>query len=225
MENLDLKEFNNACLDLLTGKYLLAENKISHLLRTISTNQKLTNLVSHCLENFDFNNTFSACAGQNQIINLPEDSKSIVAFCFSLLYHIDSKAIKFYDFLNQFYNYNEITGAEGFKTFARNIILPFKEAVNNMYAKTHVLVDNYEYQSNIYNKINKVCQLAKGQLESFKLKQINMEELVSILKAMEIACERNDRDSVYAMLVALDYFSLKHKKVTVLYNQFQECFS
>lgn len=225
MENLDLKEFNDACDDLLTGKYLLAENKIGHLLKTISNNQKLTNLVSHCLENFDFNATFSACVGQNQIITLPEDSKTVVAFCFSLLYHIDNKAIRFYDFLNQFYNYNELTGAECFKTFSRNIILPFKEAVDSMYVKTHVLVDNYEYQSNIYNKLLKVCELAKGQLDSFKLKQINLEELTAILKAMEIACERNDRDSVYAMLVALDYFSLKHKKVSVLYDQFQECFS
>ena len=222
--NLDLKNFNSSCDDFLNGKYILAEYKISSILKTISNSDKLKNIVISCVENYNFSEQLKNAIGENLIIRLPEDAKGIIAFCFSLLYNIDNKNIKFFDFLSTYYGYNEISNLESYKSFAMNIILPFKEAINNVFMKTHILVDSEDYQNNIYNKLRKICDHVLNNIEDYKLKDIYKEEFEILLNSMNDACKRNDKETVYALLVGLDYFSLVHKRVKIVYEQFQECF-
>lgn len=222
--NLDLKVFNESCEDFLNGKYILAEYKISSILKAINNSDKLKNIVISCIENYNFSEQLKAAVGENLIITLPDTAKGIIAFCFSLLYNIDNKNIKFYDFLLTYYNYNEISNLESYKSFAMNIILPFKEAINNVFMKTHILVDSEDYQSNIYNKLRKICDYVLNNLEEYKLKGVYLEEFEILIKSMSSACKRNDKDGVYALLVGLDYFSTEHKKVKIVYEQFKECF-
>lgn len=225
MENsLDLKNFNDACDSFLLGKYILAQNKISSILRTINESEKLKNIIASCIEDYNFASSFEKSIGENQIITLPDDAKGIIAFVFSLLYNIENCNIDFYDFLNKFYGYDELTNVESFKTFATNLILPFKEAMNNVYVSTHILVDSKDYQSNIYNKLKKICEFNKNNIEQFKLKDINKEELLSLLNCMIDACIKNDKETVYALLIAFDYFSSAHKKTKLLFEQLKECF-
>lgn len=222
--NLDLKAFNDSCDDFLNGKYILAEYKISAILKAITNSDKLKNIISSCIENYNFSEHFKQVVGENHVISLPDNAKGIIAFCFSLLYNIENKAIAFFDFLSAYYGYNDISGVESYKTFAVNIILPFKEAINNVYMKTHILVDTEDYQNNIYNKLKKICNLAKENIEQYKLKDIYQEEFEILLNSMYQACTKNDKEMVYALLIGFDYFSLVHKKTKLVYEQFKECF-
>lgn len=222
--NLDLKAFNESCEDFLNGKYILAEYKISAILKSVTSSDKLKNIVSSCIENYNFSEEFKKVLGDNHVVTLPEDVKGIIAFCFSLLYNIESKNIAFFDFLSEYYGYNDISGLESYKSFAMHIILPFKEAINNVYMKTHILVDTVDYQNNIYNKLKKICNLVLDNIDNYKLKDVYKEEFEILINAMHDACVRNDKETVYAVLVGVDYFSLQHKKTKVVYEQFKECF-
>ena len=222
--NLDLKNFNEACEDFLNGKYILAEPKISSVLKAISVSEKLKNIIAICIENYNFATAFKNAVGENHIISLPDDAKGIVAFCFSLLYNIDNKNLNFFDFLGTYYGYNDLDSIESYKSFATSIILPFKEAINNVYERTHVLVDSVDYQSNIYNKIRRIAEMVLKDVDSLKLKDVCKEEFEIVIHAMIDACKRNDRETVYALLVALDYFSMANKKTKIVYEQFKECF-
>ena len=225
MDNtIELKDFNLACDDFIKGKYILAEMKISTILETLSKNNKLKDIISKCLENYNFTTAFETCVGENHIITLPDDAKGIIAFVFSLLYNIDTNNINFYDFLGFYYNYNELNNMESFKIFATNIILPFKEAINNVFAKTHVLVDTQDYQSNIYNKLKKVCSINMQLVDDFKLTDIQREEFLTLLEGMKVACTKNDKEVVYALLIGFEYFSYKIKRTKVVFEQFKECF-
>lgn len=222
---LELSNFNKACEDFLSGKYLLAEMKIQNILESIEASEKLKNIVATCIDKFNFAEAFRQSYGENQIISLPQEAKSIIAYCFSLLYNINSHNIDFFDFLTRFYGYNELADIESYKTFATSIILPFKEALNNVYAKTYILVDEKDYQSNIYNKLKKISNMALSNMGEYRLRDIEIEELETMLLAMNKACERADKETVYALLVGLDYFSLSHKKTRILVEQFKECFN
>lgn len=223
--NIDLNQFNEACDSFLKGKYILAQNKIALILKSIDLSEKLKNIISSCLDGFNFSKKFDELVGENQIVTLPDDAKGIIAFVFSLLYNIDKRNIDFYDFLNVYFGYDELTNVESFKTFATNIILPFKEAINNVYVKTHILVDSKDYQSNIYNKLGKICDLNLKNIDEFKLKDINKEELTTLLIAMQDACKKNDKETVYALLIGFEYFTISHKKTKIIFEQFKECFN
>lgn len=222
--NLDLKAFNESCEDFLNGKYILAEYKISAILKTITSSDKLKNIVASCIENYNFSEEMKNCIGENHIITLPDDIKGIIGFCFSLLYNIDNKNIAFFDFLSTYFGYNDISGLDSYKSFAMHIILPFKEAINNVYMRTHILVDSDDYQNNIYNKLKKICNLVLDNIDNYKLKDVYKEEFEILINAMRDACVRNDKETVYAVLVGVDYFSIQHKKTKIVYEQFKECF-
>lgn len=224
MENNELKDFNTACDDFLNGKYILAESKISSILLTLSKNNKLKDIVAECVNNYNFSSAFDEAVGDNGIITLPQDAKGIIAFSFSLLYNIDVKNIDFYDFLTAYYNFDELNNMGSFQLFVNNIVLPFKEAINNVYERTHVLVNSEDYQNNIYNKLKKICTIHLDDLDQFRLRDANREELATLLNCMVTACENNDKNMVYALLIGFEYFCASNKRTKIIYEQFKECF-
>ena len=73
MDNLDLIQFNSACEDFIAGKYILANIKVKALINSINTSEKLTELVSSCLDGFDFSSAFreSVTSQGLQLLYLP----------------------------------------------------------------------------------------------------------------------------------------------------------
>ena len=134
----DLIPFNNACEELVTGKYILADIKIASILKIVETDEKLKNIVSTCLEDFNFNSSFSSAIKQtneNFSFVLPEQEKSIIALVYSLLCNIKNGTVNFTDFLNRFYSLDNSTDIS---MFANEIIIPFKNAINSLFSKIHV---------------------------------------------------------------------------------------
>ena len=124
MEIMDIKSFNNACDEFLAGKYILAEVKIASILREIANNEKLKNIVSNALENYEFKTEFSKHIGGDEeqpTLTLPKSEKEIISFVYSLLYTFDKKQISLYDFLRKFYANDNNHGQEVY-SFATNIL-------------------------------------------------------------------------------------------------------
>ena len=98
----ELIPFNNACEELIAGKYILADIKIASILKIVETNEKIKNIVATCLEDFNFKTSFSAAIKQtneNFSFVLPEQEKNLVALVYSLLCNINNGTLNFTDFL------------------------------------------------------------------------------------------------------------------------------
>lgn len=220
----ELQPFNNACDEFVSGKYILIDLKISSILNIIANDEKLTNIVNSCLQDYTFNFKMqSSIVGETANLSLPTNDKEIVAFVYNLLYKFNTRTLDFYEFLKVYYN-AENAGGKEFGEFARTIITPFKNAINSIYSKRHVLVETDDYQNNIYNKIMTTIKLIIKNLDSYKLNINQKEEFTMLLNSLYIASEKNDKKLVFSLMIGLDYFTKCNKKSRHAYLMLEECF-
>ncbi len=224
----ELIPFNTACDEFILGKYILADIKIASILHIISEDEKIKNIVSSCIDDYDFNTAFSQASRENEkgfTLTIPTEEKEVIAFVYNLLYRFDNKIYDFYDFLARYFkNEGEPNGKE-FYNFANAIIIPFKQAINDIYSKRHIIVDTDDYQTNYYNKIKNCIRVIMKNIDNYKLKLNEKEEFTMLLNSLFIASEKNDKKLVYSLMIALDYFSKVNKKSRSAYLSLEECFT
>ena len=139
------------------------------------------------------------------------------------MYKFKSGSLDFYQFLTQFYGAENANGKE-FSEFAKSVIIPFKNAINSIYSKRHVLVETNDYQNNIYNKIMSTIKLIMKNLDAYKLNMNQKEEFTMLLNSLYLASEKNDKKLVFSLMIGLDYFTKCNKKSRVAYLSLEECF-
>lgn len=127
-----LNEFSQACDELVATRYILAESKLTKVLKVIATSKLIYDMFDKNLKGFDYKGTAKKCMtlsnGTNRSIVLPEDNVAKLNFVFCLLVDIENHNIYFNDFLREFYfTSNDINIA--FDEFCREIIIPFKETL------------------------------------------------------------------------------------------------
>lgn len=224
----ELIPFNTACDEFILGKYILADIKIASILKIIADDEKLKNIISSCIDDYDFNAAFSLASKENNkgfILTLPTNEKEIIAFVYNLLYRFDNKVYDFYDFIARYYKIEGEHNGKEFYNFANAIIIPFKNAINDIYSKRHVIVDTDDYQTNYYNKIKTCVRMIMKNIDNYKLKMNEKEEFTMLLNSLFIASEKNDKKLVYSLMIGLDYFTKVNKKSRSAYLSLEECFA
>lgn len=222
----ELKPFNKACEEFILGKYILVDMKISSILKLIAEDEKLTNIVNSCLQDYDFSSNFKKCIvlnGESFSLVMPINEKEIIAFVYSLLYKFQSGNIDFYEFLTRYFNTDGDNNKE-FAEFAKTVIAPFNNAINSMYSKRHIIVETSDYQNNYYNKIMSTIKLILKNLDLYKLNMNQKEEFTMLLNSLYLASEKNDKKLVFSLMIGLDYFTKSNKKSRNAYLSLEECF-
>ncbi|MCL2860999.1 MAG: hypothetical protein FWE22_01105 [Firmicutes bacterium] len=120
-------EFDRACDNLILSKYILADKRISDLLKVIASSKKLYSLIKGVLRGFDFVEEYKLATGRNGQFFLPKSRKKLISFVFCLLYYIDTNAIELSDFLKD--NFASSNVNMEFSNFTSQVILPFRHAV------------------------------------------------------------------------------------------------
>lgn len=222
----ELVPFNTACEQFITGKYILADSKIASILNIVTISESIKEIISCCLDNFNFSTCISSQNVDGKEIvtfNLPTNENDIVASVYSLLNSFKSNKINFYDFISS--NFPEENGAnDSFYQFAKHIIQPFQNALNSIYSKRHILVETDEYQKNIFNRIKTNVKLILSNMNNYKLKLNQKEEFTMMLNSLYFASEKNDKQLVYSLMIGIDYFSKCNKKIRNVYLSLEECF-
>ena len=221
----ELIPFNNACDEFISGKYILAEAKIKSIMKIINSDEKIRDIISSCVENTEFGKLLSSALIQDEdhyILEMPTEDKDIISLVYGLLFRFDSKQLDFYDFLSRLSSTDESTNQ--FNHFAQNLIVPFKNSVNSIYSKRHVIVDAQDYQVNYCNKIKNCIKLIMNNIDNLKLKIDEKEEFTMLLNSLYIASDKNDKKLVFSLTIAIDYFSRYHKKTRQSYLSIEECF-
>ena len=224
----ELVLFNKTCDELVNGKYILIDIKISAILKIIAENEKLKNIVTDCLKDYDFKTSFNNSIAENQenaTITIPTKESEIIAYVYSLFYQFKTGSLEFYNFLTAYFkSENDNTNLQ-FEKFSNMVIIPFKNAINSLYKKTHIITESEDYQNNSYNKIKTTLSLIYKNMENYKFSITDKEEFTLLLNALYTASENNNKKLVYALMIGLDYFTKKHKKARSAYLSLEECFS
>ena len=131
-----IQAFYNACTDTKYAKFILAESKISEILRCIVNSPELVSVVSDALAGFNFSNEFNKIQVKNDArkvnIVLPKDPQKLVAIVFSLLGEIDAHRVDFHDFIFSYFDAGGSSLLECYNRFVATIILPFRDTLCNL---------------------------------------------------------------------------------------------
>lgn len=208
----DLNQFNITCDQLLNGKYILIDTKISSLLKIIEENEKLKNIVSSSLNEFDFSYAFNGEINANSI--LPYSEKEIVSFVYTFLYKFKNNELNLGDNANETLN-----------QLIPNFLPSFQSAIKSLYNKSHQEVESDEFQNNIYNNLKSTITLVLENLDNYKFTTTNKEEFLMLANSLFSASEKNDKNLVYSLMIGLDYFTQRNKKLRSIYLALEECFT
>ncbi len=132
-------EFLNACEDLKNSKYVIAENKIAALLKSVADNRQLYSMFGAALYEFDYKRTFTECVVGNGF-TLPDEPKKAIALVFRILVDIDSGKMPLENFL-QAYFYSESVN-ESFARFGLEIVAPFEAYCRMFFSRADSVNDN-----------------------------------------------------------------------------------
>lgn len=208
----DLDQFNIACEQLLNGKYVLIEVKLSSLLKIFDENEKLKILVSNALNKYNFSSAFEDEINTNLV--LPQDEYEVISFVYTLLYKAKNNELNFGE-----------AGSGNLIQIVNKILPSFQSAINNMYSKNYQQIEAEEYRNNIFNNLKSTITLILDNLDKYKFTTTNKEEFLMLINSLFQACEKNDKKLVYSLMIGLDYFTLANKKLRSIYLTLEECFS
>ena len=183
MANNNIQNFINSCDDMIKGKFIMADNKISKILESIANNEKLYKLVNDCVNGYNFQKEYEKAYKEceNGLFETSKEIKKNVAFLICLFVEVDQHRIKFYDFINKFFK--SAGAGNEYEAFVKNMLIPFKEGIISQYnlisfaevdmdenkknAKEHLrkrAVENSEYKhiGNTNNSSNTSLVYVKG---------------------------------------------------------------
>ncbi len=133
MENEQIEAFYDACQDLKNAKIILADAKVSKILRSIVSSPSLVEIIGDALVGYNFESELGKYTSTdlegNLHINLPPEPYRVIAFVFSVLTEFDTRKLDLQEFVHQYFNAENL--AESFKRFNAELIDPFCEYVCN----------------------------------------------------------------------------------------------
>lgn len=237
MKSDDFSEFISACEGLKNCKYIIAEAKITELLKTIADNKQVYSMFGVALFGFDYSAAFSE-AIKNGGFTLPADRKTAIALVFRLLLDIDNREKPLNNFLEAYF-YSE-TLNEAYARFALEVIVPFESYCKSIYAQTdHDVVEtaikeateesHEKLRSEMHNGLKEDALKCVEKLVDFA--DSNMENIID--RAECIACLRNlshclntrDYDEIISTFIGVKYTVLHFFKtdntVIAIYEQLE----
>lgn len=115
--------FVDACNELKNSKIILADAKVSAILRSIVSNPTLVEVVGETLVGYNFLNELDTLTRSKTGVLLPSEPRKIIAFVFSLLSEIDARRLDLQEFVDQYCKADTL--AESFERFNNELIDPF----------------------------------------------------------------------------------------------------
>ena len=135
-EQIDL--FLRRCDEVMQSKFIIAESKISELLKSIATSDLLYAFFRDLTKDFDYAAAkrrylhYAPDSSQKNRLLFPDDPAEMLAFIFCLLVDIDNRDPDLSDFLQRYF-YEDGSFYESFYAFCNQVIKPFKNAVKVMF--------------------------------------------------------------------------------------------
>ena len=120
-----IEHFSLRMDELISSNYLLADKKITNVLKTVAASKLFYELICFTATGFNYE-TYLVSLPKGQYFPL-DNKKNLIAFGFSLFSEIDQKKEDLLNILSLYYNAESFE--KMFKLFADNFLVPFKNIV------------------------------------------------------------------------------------------------
>lgn len=242
-EKTKLVDFFNACNEMIDGRFILSDTKVSNILKSIVKSEILYNLYSKCMSGFKFSLALERSQASNPsnggYFVMPDDEKEIVAFVTCLLLEVDKKNINLQAFVTD--NFYSVDGYNiSYNNFALSVLVVYKTAIKNLLGidENGNVVETEDFSCNqisieeevekietdqntkilFANLVMNITELQNSINDDYKIKYNEKEELLIVLKALNKAVHLEDLLIVNALLVPLEHTLNRYKKLKPIYE-------
>lgn len=227
-----VENFKSKMDELINSKYILADNKVSDVLKTISDSSMLFELFEHVTANFDYETAKTVCFmkidGVGQF-TMPKKDEDILAFCFLLLLEIDAKKVDVLSLCSEYFVSPD--GKQGsYDLFANSVLTVFK-LITVKVAEFLISADEdvAEVKSeDCSDNEQEEIPPSKAETEIFILKEKVIEakeknpkeveiydELIFILDELSYFVRTSNAEGITLALIGLKYIKSYVKKVKI----------
>ena len=243
-ENIKIKNFFDACNEMIQGRFILSDIKISKILKAIANSEVLYNLFAEVLSDFKFKEEFENAKTPNKVnggyFAVPEQDEKIVALVFCILLEVDNQKMNLQNFVNDYF-YSPEGYNISYSNFSLSVLVPFKNAVLNLLGcnedgtpineeeeEVEPEEEETEEEPNHKQKILFAnLKMSLNELMSViiksKISYEEKEELKIIINALFEAIEMESLIIINALVIPLEHMIGKNKQVKFYYNDFKEC--
>lgn len=242
-ERQNILDFFSACNDMIEGRFLLSDTKVSNILKCIVKSEILYNLYSKCMQGFKFSNVLEGSRADNAenggFFKLIDGDRNIVAFVTCLLLEVDKKNINLQAFVTE--NFFSSDGYNiSYSNFALTVLVAYKDAVKRLLGideSGNAIDFDGEEEENILgeeeeestesdqntkilfaNLLMNITELQNLINDDYKIKYAEKEELLIVLKALQKAVQMEELLIINALLVPLEHTLSKNKKCKATYE-------
>ncbi len=242
-ENVKIKTFFDACNEMIQGRFILSDIKISKILKAIANSQVLYELFATVLSDFKFKEEFENAKTSNKVnggyFAVPEQDEDIIALVFCLLLEVDNQKMNLQNFVNDYF-YSPEGYNISYSNFSLSVLVPFKNSVlellncnedgtpREVEEEVEEEVEPEEVEPNHKEKIlfaNLTMSLNEllSVINRSKIDGESKEELNIIINAMFEAIQLENLNIINALVIPLEHMIGKNKHVKFYYNDFKEC--
>ena len=233
-ENIKIKNFFDACNEMIQGRFILSDIKISKILKAIANSEVLYNLFAEVLSDFKFKEEFENAKTPNKVnggyFAVPEQDEKIVALVFCILLEVDNQKMNLQNFVNDYF-YSPEGYNISYSNFSLSVLVPFKNAVLNLLGcnedGTPIKEEEEEVEpeeeeteeepnhkqkilfANLKMSLNELLSVIIKSKISYEEK----EELKIIINALFEAIEMESLIIINALVIPLEHMIGKNKQV------------
>lgn len=250
-EKTQLKQFFIACNEMIDGRFILSDIKISKILTAIANSTVLYDVVARCMTGFNFRTELLNAKVGNKVNGgyfvLPSDEKKIIALVFCILLEVDKGKMNLQSFVNE--NFYSTEGYNiSYSNFAINVLVPFKNSFLNILQITEdgepikmfgdevddnqIAMDGIDDEPTrdsqpnhkiLYaNLMRALNTLYSAVTKEPKLKQNVREEVVIVIKGIFEAVKLENIKILNALVIPLEYLIGNVKSLRTYYSDFKE---
>ena len=149
-----IAQFVASCDDMINGKFILADVKITKVLNMIASSEELYRYISECMAHFDFAREYHRAEVKNGLnggaFAAPAEPEKLVSFVFCVLVECDAKRLDFYNFIND--NFGREGKSNAYGAFASALLVPFKEIIANHFGLSGVSSEAIDSMTESYRE-------------------------------------------------------------------------
>lgn len=218
-----ISNFIVKCDDLIETKFILADTKITELLKAIASSELLYGLFEEVTKDFNYTETKKECMKMSpngsvnkKVIYLPEEANKKLAFIFCLLVEFDNKSIDFNTFLQEYF-YEDGSYFESFSSFTNQLIKPLKNIIKTLF-KDQLVFDGNDITENkvetqklsidetLLKRLNEQLVLEKNELLTSNLKANYKADGIVLLEEMLNLVAMSEKIQLNSILIGYKYF-------------------
>ena len=237
MPNQEVENVLNACDELLSCKFLVAEYKITKVLKAIASSSDVCSLISECLESYnrdrEFARTFIQDGHGQFACIMPTEEFKIVALVFCTLADIDNKKIDFTDFVKAYFGKEE----NAFEAFLGAMIVPFRDLIAEAFGfsklteepaetddqgKNEVSEDEeYEEDQDKFEVAVKIAVQILSEIEECRVSR-QVEDVHNIASSIVKTASLRDETVLKALTASLKYAGKGIKQIQFLVKELSD---